>query len=237
MMNLGYRIFDDTYIDKFALNLVQISVWYNRDEDFQRVSQLAQRLRQMGKRFVIHPTSTYLSETKTYLRRHYLDTLKRYAEISDLGLIVHDETLSWQGRLKGDWKDAYMSALNELEQICNVSIENACNSSDILWFWQTFAHSITFDIGHFETAGMDCFKVIKSLTKEMIQKLDYIHLHRNNGKKESGITDHWPLVEDCAELKVLKRLLELKPEVRVILEVDREMDIRKSLQVINPKVL
>jgi sugar phosphate isomerase/epimerase len=232
-MNLGFRILDETYMDKFELSLVQISIWHNREEDFLIAGQLAQKLRELGKRFVIHPSSLDLSETRSGIREYYLSTLKRYAQISDLGIIIHDETLAWGGRLEGCWLEAYKAALAELERISGISIENARDSSDIFWFWETFAGSITFDIGHFEAAGMDPFNVIENLTDEMIQKIDYIHLHRNNGRKDIGITDHWPLVEGCIELEVLKKLLKLKPDAKVILEVDGEDDIRKSLQVIN----
>jgi sugar phosphate isomerase/epimerase len=231
-MNLGFRILDDSYIDRIDLDLVQISIWHFREEEFRKAARLAQRLRELGKRFVIHPSSLDLSETRGEERKFYLNTLKRYAEICDLGLIVHDETLAWGGRLEGVWKYSYMSALAELEQICPVSIENARDSSDIFWFWRSFARSITFDIGHFVAAGVDCFRVIHDLTDEMIKKIDYVHLHRNNERKDIGITDHWPLVEGCMELEVLKKLLERKPEVNVILEVDGEADIKQSLEAI-----
>lgn len=232
-MKLGFRILDDSYIDKIDLDLVQISIWHFREEEFRKAARLAQRLRELGKRFVIHPASLDLSETREEERKYYLDTLKRYAEICDLGLIVHDETLAWGGRLEGTWKYSYMSALAELEQICPVSIENARDSLDIFWFWNNFARSITFDIGHFLAAGMDCFRLIHQLTGEMIKKIEYVHLHRNNGRKDIGITDHWPLVDGCMELEILKKLLEIRPEVKVILEVDGEEDIKKSLEAIN----
>ena len=232
-INIGFRIFDDTYIDKFDLDLVQISVWHNNEEDIQHVAELARKLKELGRRFIVHPASLELSETRPEVRKHYLDTLRKYAHMSDLGLIIHDETLAWGGRLGGEWKYSYMSALAELEQICPVSIENARDSTDAFWFWDTYARSITFDIGHFEAAGMDTFQVVYDLQEEMVEKLDYIHIHRNNGMKDIGITDHWPLVEGCAELEILKKLLEKKPEAKVILEVDGENDIKESLDVIN----
>ncbi|WKZ32789.1 MAG: hypothetical protein QY316_12915 [Thermodesulfobacteriota bacterium] len=216
-------------MDEFDLELVQISVWHGSDEDFERVDFLARKLRDQKRRFVIHPSRLYLSETRPEVWEYYLRHLKKYAFISDLGLIVHDETLAWGGRLHGAWAEAYRSALTELEAICPVSIENASYSPDALWFWESFANSITFDIGHFEAAGIDCLELINSLSSDLIKKIQFIHLHRNNGPKEVGITDHWPLEEGCQEIAVLKALLKLRPEVGVILEVDGEDDLKNSL--------
>lgn len=133
-MNLGFRISDDRYLDQIDLNLVQISVWHYRVEDFERTSYLASKLRDQKRHYVIHPSRLYLSETRPEVREYYLRYLKKYASISDLGLIVHDETLAWGGRLHGVWAEAYQSALAELEAICPVSIENASYSPDAAWF-------------------------------------------------------------------------------------------------------
>ena len=228
-MNLGFRISDDQYLDKFDLGLVQISVWHGSEEDFERVGFLAEKLRDQKRRFVIHPSRLYLSETRPEVREYYLRHLRKYASISDLGLIVHDETLAWGGRLQGVWAEAYRSALTELEAICPVSIENAAYSPDALWFWETFANSITFDIGHFEAAGIDCLELINRLSSDLVKKIQFIHLHRNNGPKEIGITDHWPLEEGCPEIGILKTLLELKPDVMVILEIDGEEYLKRSI--------
>lgn len=232
-MNLGFRIIDDRYMDKFDLDLVQISVWHNKEEDFERTSYLAGKLKQQKRRFVIHPSRLYLSETRPEVREYYLRYLKKYASMSDLGLIVHDETLAWGGRLYGAWAEAYQLALSELEAICPVSIENASYSPDALWFWEYFANSVTFDIGHFEAAGVDCLKLIANLPECLIKKIQFIHLHRNNGPKDIGITDHWPLVEGCPELRILKRLLELKNEIKIILEIDGSDNLSKSLEVLH----
>lgn len=231
-MNLGFRISDDQYLDAFDLDLVQISVWHGSEEDFERVGFLARKLRDQKRRFVIHPSRIYLSETRLEVREYYLRYLKKYASISDLGLIVHDETLAWGGRLQGAWAEAYRSALTELEAICPVSVENAAYSPDALWFWESFANSITFDIGHFEAARIDCLELINRLSSDLVKKIQFIHLHRNNGPKEIGITDHWPLEEGCPEIVVLKALLKLRPEVSVILEVDGEDGLKNSLSLL-----
>lgn len=228
-MNLGFRITDDRYLDKFELDLVQISVWHGSEEDFERVAYLAKKLRNQKRRFVIHPSRLYLSETRPEVREYYLRYLRKYASISDFGLIVHDETLAWGGRLHGAWAEAYRSALTELQAICPVSIENASYSPDALWFWESFANSITFDIGHFEAAGIDCLELINNLSPDLSKKIQFIHLHRNNGLKDIGITDHWPLEEGCPEIAVLKMLIELRPDAGVILEVDGEDDLKNSL--------
>ncbi|MBZ0221273.1 MAG: hypothetical protein K8I01_12680 [Candidatus Methylomirabilis sp.] len=218
---------------KFDLDLVQISVWHGSDGDFERVAYLAKKLKNQKRRFVIHPSRLYLSETRPEVREYFLRHLKKYASISDLGLIVHDETLAWGGRLRGAWAEAYRSALTELEAICPVSVENAAYSPDALWFWESFANSITFDIGHFEAAGIDCLELINRLSSDLVKKIQFIHLHRNNGPKDIGITDHWPLEEGCPEIGILSRLCALQPDAKVILEVDGEADIRTSLKILS----
>lgn len=237
-MNLGFRISDKTYFHKFDLSFVQISVWHRSEEDIERIKDLANEVKKRNKRFVIHPFSLYLSETRREKREYYLKTLKKYAEIADLGLIIHDETVPGIGRLQGGWSDAYQEALAEIKKICPVSIENGNDCPSVLSFWKTYASSIVFDIGHFEVAEMDCYQVIKEMEEEkLIGKLDYIHLHRKNGMRENmGICDHWPLVEKCPEIAILKRLLKLKPDVKVILEVDGEEDLRSSLEVLEKEI-
>ncbi len=233
-MDLGFRISDNSYFQQFDLGMVQISVWHQRDEDVDRIKKLAKEVKATGKRFVIHPFGLYLSETRVEFRKHYLEMLKRYARITDLGMIVHDETVPGLGPLQGKWSHAYSEAVAEIEKICPVSIENGTDCPGIVSFWKTHARSLVFDIGHFEVAGMDCHAVMDNMVAEdLIAKLDYIHLHRmGEMRPRILVCDHWPLVEGCPELEILKRLLELKPDAQVILEVDGEENLRSSLEVL-----
>ncbi|MBI5184678.1 MAG: hypothetical protein HZA01_02995 [Nitrospinae bacterium] len=232
-MDLGFRISDNSYFNEFDLKFVQISVWHKGPADVERVRSLSDEVKKSGKRFVIHPFSLCLSETRKEERKYYLDMLERYARIADLGLILHDETVPGVGRLGGIWEEAYTEALSRIKKICPVSIENGTDCRNVVRFWKTFAGSIVFDIGHFEVAGMDCTGVMDEMGPGLLGKLDYIHLHRKGDLREGmGIRDHWPLEEGCPELAVLKRLLELRPGAKVILEVDGKADLAQSLKVL-----
>jgi sugar phosphate isomerase/epimerase len=229
-MRLGYRIFDEKDIIP-ELDLVQITVWHRSEKDLRRTSHMAMELKRRGIGFVIHPAGLYLSETREGVREGYLRSLKRYAEMADLALIVHDETLPDGRTLEGAWREAYREALLELEDLCRVSIENAFDSPNALSFWREFASSITFDVGHFRSAGMDVLKVVDQLGEEHIGALDFIHLHRNNGPRKWGITDHWGLISGCPEIEALERLLEIKDDLKVILEVDGR-EIYQSMEAL-----
>lgn len=234
-MKLGYRIFNIGEIVESDLPLVQISVWHKDGEDIKRVSQMAGALKNRGLDFVIHVASLYMSETRPGIRDYHLQSLKEYAKMADLALVVHDETGPDGNRLNGIWREAYEEALAELEKICRVSIENAFDSKNALWFWDQFADSITFDIGHFEAAGMDVLGVIEDLEDGHIKKLDFVHIHRNDGVHWGSITDHWPLTMGCVEIGALERLLELKEDVGVIIEVDVK-DLPQSLQALSSTI-
>jgi len=227
-MEFGYRIFDSYLINQIDLPLIQISVLRTCEADIQRVKILADLIRSAGKRFVIHPMDVNLSDTQKVVRERNLSQVKRFAELADLGLIIHDELLPDRQRLRGEWLENYRAGLAELEQICPVSIENARDSRNAPWFWQTLARQITFDIGHFESEGIDSLDLVNTLSPELIQKINFIHLHRSNGLKPNGLIDHWPLTPECRELKTLRKLAELKPDLKVILELDTAQDILES---------
>jgi sugar phosphate isomerase/epimerase len=232
-MDLGFRISDNSYFCEFDLKFVQISVWHQSPADVERVRRLSNEVRKNGKRFVIHPFSLYLSETREEERKYYLDMLERYARIADLGLILHDETVPGVGPLSGIWEEAYRESLYRLAKICPVSIENGTDCRNVVRFWKTFANSIVFDIGHFEVAGMDCLGIMNEMGPDLLGKLDYVHLHRKGEMRENmGIRDHWPLEKGCPEILILKRLVELRPKVKVILEVDGKEDLAKSMEVL-----
>jgi hypothetical protein len=227
-MELGYRIFDFELIGQVDLPLIQISVLRTSESDIQRVKMLTDLIKTAGKRYVIHPMDVYISDTQKVVRDHNLKQIKRFAEMADLGLIIHDEITPDKQRLSGERQENFQSGLAELEEICPVSIENARDSHGALWFWQTFARRITFDIGHFESEKIDSLEIASNLSQELVQKLDSVHLHRSNGLKPNGLIDHWPVVPGCRELKTLRKLSEIKPGLKVILEVDTATAILES---------
>ena len=137
------------------------------------------------------------------------DDLRVMAQKADLALIVHDESMGQGKRLAGEAADAYRQSLLEASRLCVVSIENAGANKDIKWFWREYAKSITLDIGHLEVAGIDSFKFVRTLEPDLLQKIEFVPLHRVNGIR-GGIRDHWGLTEDCREFKALRELLSRK---------------------------
>ena len=230
-MRLGYRIYDRNGILPGDHEIVQIPVWHNSENDLHRVKDLAEFLKGKDISYLIHPGNLFLSETRTEVRQNNIYFLLQYSRLADVGIILHDETCPDGSRLTGIWKEAFEEALDVLEGTCLISIENANHTPDILWFWKRFAHSITFDIGHFHAAGMDAMKFLESLDASIVKKLDVIHLHRKGEQKDDGLVDHHPLTLDCPELTVFRRIVELRPSICVILEIDGEKNIRQSLQL------
>ncbi len=230
-MEIGYRIFDPGDALKFDSDFIQVSVWHKEERDVQRMKRMCERLRSERMPYIAHLLGLYLSDTRPQ-REVALSTLKEYAKSSGGVLILHDETLPGGARLHGPWRKNYARGLEELQRICRVSIENSNDSSSALWFWKEFADSITFDIGHFVSAGIDVLNVIDGLSEEHIEKLDYIHVHRHNGWKPIGISDHWALERDCVELRALRKLLDIKNDVGVVVEVDGEDELRRSMDLV-----
>jgi hypothetical protein len=161
-----------------------------------------------------------------------MDVMKKIAEHVDLALIIHDETTPSGSRLHDAYERAFKDALEELSSLCTVSIENAGNTHDIKWFWKIFASSITLDIGHLEAAGIDSIRFINGLEIDIINRINYVHLHRVNGLHWSGLIDHWSLLKDCKELKALKVLLERKEDVGVILEINDMENLGESMALL-----
>lgn len=231
-MELGYRIFDSFMIKLCPLPLIQISVMRTSEADLQRVKMLAEMVKTAGKRFVIHPMDVFLSDPHPQIRQENLVMIQRFAEMTDLGLIIHDEIMPDGQVLRDKRSELFQQGVAELEKICPVALENARDSRHALWFWETFSHQITFDIGHFESDKIDSLAIAKGLSSELATRLAFVHLHRSNGPKPNGLIDHWPLTPDCRELKTLRQLLELKPDLKVILELESKEDIEESLEVL-----
>jgi len=231
-MEIGYRVFNKGDISKFDLDFVQVSIWHKDTTDLGRISGVCDVLREKGIPYVIHILGLYLSDTRPE-REEALSVLREYAKMSDLGMILHDETLPNGDRLTGPRKTNYETGIKALGEICKVSLENSHDSHNAAWFWNEFAGSITIDIGHFVSAGIDVLEVIKGLSDEHVSKLDFVHVHKHNGWRPGGITDHWPLEEGCLELQALKELLSRKNDVRVIVEVDGEEGLQKSVELVS----
>ncbi len=231
-MEIGYRVFKKGDISKFELDFVQVSIWHKSSTDIGRIACICDELRGIGMPYAIHILGLYLSDTRPQKREEALSILMEYAKMSDMGLILHDETLPNGERLTGPWRANYENGLNALSELCKVSLENSHDSHNALWFWGEFADSITLDIGHFVSAGMDVFEVIRNLSGEHISLLDYIHVHKHNGWKPGGITDHWALEEGCVELRSLEELLKRKEDLKVVVEVDGEEELRRSIELV-----
>ena len=121
--------------------------------------------------------------------------------------------------------------MDELSKLCPVSIENSGNNPDIKWFWREHARSITLDIGHLEVAGIDSVQFVRTLEPDLLEALDFVHMHRVNGVR-GGIRDHWGLTTDCRELQALKELLARKKGLKVILEIIEAGDVERSLDLL-----
>lgn len=218
-MLYGYKVIKESEISLYPASLIQISVYKDNEKGIEQMIKAVSACRLRNIRYVIHPIGYFLSETRYEHRKETIEIMHKIAQHVDLALIVHDETTPWGTRLEGIFEEFYKDALIELSKICHVSIENANNSLDIYWFWRQFATSITIDIGHLEAAGIDSVKFIRELGKDLIEKINFVHIHRYNGPHNGGLRDHWGLLKDCRELKALELLLKRKKDIGVILEI------------------
>lgn len=230
-MKIGYRVTKKEEIGLYKTDLVQISIYNGWGIGVEGLEEMASLCREKNIRYVIHPVNFFLSETRHKEREETLEVLRRAAGMTDTAMILHDERVPPGSRLYGLWDKYYQAALEEMERICRVSIENATNSHDVEWFWRNYAPSITIDIGHLEAAGIDAQKWVKDLSSDLLDKVEYIHLHRNNGLR-GGLTDHWPITRRCREVKALKGLLKRKSDINVILEVNETEELEENLRIL-----
>ncbi len=230
-MQLGYRISKKEEVGLYRADLVQISYWKRFGPDLNEIQETAARCRDGGIRFVIHPVFTMLSETQPAQREENLEELLMLAGMADLGLIVHDEVRPGGARLSEERLALYRETLAQLRAHCPVSIENASNTADIDWFWEQFDGAVTVDLGHFEATGIDSVSRMESLPRDLVDRINYVHIHRKNGD-HGGIMDHWPLTEDCAELAALEVLVTRKPQLAAILEVNEMEEVGGNLQML-----
>ncbi len=224
-MIAGTRVLHPEDVKRWDAEIYQISVYYGMDNNLSEMRECARLCREKATPYVVHPVR-YSIQNKAML-----SDIIEMAESADLALILHDERKADGGRLTGQEEIAFRRALDRLVSITTVSFENATDTSDIKWFWDNYADNITLDIGHVESSGYDSIKFVKSMDAATIDKIRFVHIHRNNGL-HGGITDHWPLSDDCRELKALKELLLLKPDVGVILELNEIEMIDNSLELL-----
>ncbi|MGB9715892.1 MAG: hypothetical protein ACPL1G_05755 [Thermodesulfovibrionales bacterium] len=231
-MIYGYKVTKESEVSLYPASLIQISVYRGYEKGIEQMLKVVSACRLRHIRYVIHPIGYFLSETRAEHRKKTITIMHEIAKHVDLALIIHDETTPWGTRLEGIFEESYKDALYELTKICPVSIENANNSHDIHWFWRQFATSITIDIGHLEAAGIDSVNFVKELGEDLIEKINFVHIHRYNGLHDGELKDHWGLLKDCRELKALKLLLKRKKEIGVILEIVDMDSLEESMKLI-----
>ena len=227
----AYRVTQPHEISLFPADFLQVSVFRRWPNAMDTMLKTVDACRSAHIRYVIHPVEYGLSELRPERRKIMMDDLHAMALHADLALIIHDESMRSGKRLANEEADTYRQGLLELSRLCVVSIENAGVSKDIKWFWREYAGSITLDIGHLEVGGIDSIKFVRTLEPDLLEAIDFVHMHRVNGVR-GGIRDHWGLTEDCKELKALKELLARKKGLRVILEVIEADDLEKSLDLL-----
>ncbi len=224
-MTIGSRVLYPEEVGLWNVELLQISVYNGMKGCLDLMRNCARQCRELGIRYVVHPVGYSLLEKST------MKDLRVMAEWTDLALILHDEKAPGGGRLRGGYERSFRTALDELSSITTVSFENAEDTADVLWFWRNYADSITLDLGHVETAGLDAVRFIGSLDDSSIGKIEFVHIHRNNGW-HGGIRDHWPLSPGCRELEALRTLLRRKPDLNVILEINETEMTGESLKLL-----
>ena len=225
-MIIGSRILYPEEVGLWDAEFLQISVYRGMKDNLNLMRDCAQRCKEVGIRYVVHPVEY------SPLGEEVFKDIREMAEWSDLALILHDVKTPDGERLNGEYDIRFKSALEELASITNVSFENATDTGDVKWFWSTYADSITLDIGHVESSGLDSVDFVKSLDDDSIKKIQFVHMHRNNGL-HGGITDHWPLTPDCREIRAFKELIRKKPDVSVILEINETDMIGASLRLLS----
>jgi sugar phosphate isomerase/epimerase len=227
----AYRVTQPHEIGLFSADFLQVSVFRRWPNALETMLKTVDACRSANIRYVIHPVEYSLCELRPEHRRIIMDDLHVMALHTDLALIIHDESTQAGKRLTNEAADAYRQGLAELSRLCVVSIENAGANKDVKWFWREYAESITLDIGHLEIAGIDSVDFVATLEPDLLEAIDFVHLHRVNGLR-GGIRDHWGLTEGCRELRALEELLARKKGLRVILEIIEAEDLEKSLNLL-----
>ena len=229
-MLAGYRITVPREAGRFMADLVQISVYRGMKDNAKRVAACARACREIGRPYVIHPVNYILGNEDPEV----LSELKAMARWSDLGFIFHDEVAPDGGRVTGEMAETLRKNVEKLK--VPISFEDAVNIGDVLWFWKNFAASVTLDVGHLESAGIDSLEFVRQLDPGTLGKIDFVHMHRKHLLR-GGLADHWPLIPGCRELLALEELVRSRPSVRAILELneDETEDSLKLLYALKEK--
>lgn len=227
LMLVGSRLVHPDEVGLWEADLVQISVYRGWKDGLKLMRQCASMCRKMALPYVVHPVGYALSAGDPEM----LQEVREMAGLADLALILHDERTPGDGRLEGKYREQFQAALHELSPLAHISIENATNTGDVRWFWLNYGDSVTLDIGHIESAGLDSIGFIRDLDGDVVSRVRYVHIHRNNGL-HGGITDHWPLRPGCKEVRALGELLKRKPDVSVILEINEREMIEDNLRLL-----
>jgi sugar phosphate isomerase/epimerase len=224
-MRIGTRVTTPQEVTRWDTEIIQISVYHGQGDNIDQIKKCVDTCREVQKRYVIHPV-LYSIFNKEMFR-----DLIVMASLADLALILHDEKRHNWERLTGEHETTFKKLLKELQSLATVSFENATDTRDAIWFWDNYADSITLDIGHVELAGIDAVQFVKALDMEVIDKIQYVHLHRNNGWR-NGLTDHWYITPDCKEVMALKELLRRKQDIGIILEINETEKTEESLKIL-----
>lgn len=224
-MRIGTRVISPQQVHRWKAEIIQISVYYGKKGNLETVRKCAAECKGAGIQFVIHPVGYYLNSERS------VNELMDMAEWTDIGMILHDERAPSGERLMGRYGERFRQFMGELSLKTHISFENAVKTADVEWFWDTFADSITLDIGHVEAAGIDSSKFINNLKQETINKIEFVHMHRNNGWR-NGLTDHWHLLNDCREIGALRELLKKKTDIDVILEINEIEMLDQSIAML-----
>ncbi len=228
---VGYRVSAPQDVGRYPADFVQVSLYYGAPNALERMLRTFEACRSSSMRYIVHPVDYRLSHPDRDTRTRIIEDVRVMAHNADIALIVHDEAMPDGSRLRGEPGDAYERALQELSEICPVSVENSTNSHDIRWFWDRYARSITLDIGHLEASGIDSSLFVSEAAEGLSAQLDFVHLHRVNGMRK-GLADHWGLVEGCKELRTLESVLSINRSCGIILEIIEEEDVEKSLELV-----
>ncbi len=228
-MRIGYRVVSPGEVGRWDGEIVQISLYRGQEANMARLMDISRVCAERGMPYVLHPVGYSL------LALEELSELRRMAGVvagrGGEALLLHDERSPGGGRLTGPEGERFRAALEELGAAAPVSIENSSHTGDVRWFWDNFARSVTLDMGHMESAGLDSVEFVRSLDEATVRKVRYVHMH-GNGELRGGLTDHHPLRPGCRELKALREFLLRKAGVGVILEINEREETGGSLALL-----
>ncbi len=224
-MIIGTRAVFSDEVGLWNAEQLQISVYSKMENNIDIMMDCIRACRESNINYVIHPVGYSLLDHEMF------KTLLFIAEHTDIALLLHDEKGPDGQRLTGTYEVQFKKAVDKLRAITDLSFENATDTGDVTWFWENFADSVTLDIGHMESAGLNSVDFIRSLDQSILNKVQFVHIHRNKDLR-GGITDHWPLSRDCREVNALAELLKRRSDFTVFLELNETEEIGESLNIL-----